>query len=126
MEIHILFASILFLSITVLVTSYREAKKERRALIEFKSSIFKTAKITDNIGNTYFKIVMEDCNGVYKEIEQYLEFQKENYKIISSALYSNYSKFGRSFTDNKEAEKELNAMLVQIGQLTISKKIEIQ
>lgn len=125
MEVHIFFASILFLLITSAIISFREEKENKRSLSEFKSSTFKTAKITDNIGNTYYKIVMEDHNGIYKEIQQYLKFEKERYKIISSSVYSNYNKFSRSFTNSEEAEKELNIMLVKVGQLTILKNIEV-
>lgn len=127
MEYHDIFFVFAALGATLLLLkTIKETKESARVFKEFSASKFKVGKITDNIGNDYFSIVMEDCNGIYREIKQFIDFEKERYKLISPQVYNVSQNFAKSYTHLEEAEKDLKLFLVKIGQLTVNKNIEIQ
>lgn len=84
----------------------------------FRSTTFKVAKISDNLGNSNFKIVGKDSEGEFQELIEFAIFKV-------SFSYSIPRHYGNSFLSREIAEKELNNFLIHIGQVKYKRDIEI-
>lgn len=95
---------------------------DRRRWKQFVSTTFKVAKISDNLGNSSFKIVGKDSNGNFQEL---IDFTVFNTSIIYNIPSRVKEPAGQSFLSIEVAEKELNNFLIYIGQVKYKKEIVI-
>jgi len=84
---------------------------------KFKKKEFQTAKVSDNLGNTYHRIVAKNNNGEFKELS--------DFKIDNFLRPSYFDSAKKNFLSKEVAEQELKKFLVHIGQEDYRKTIKI-
>jgi hypothetical protein len=113
MNYFIIINGIVILLVIIAIVLLKKAQKT------FKKTIFKTVKITDNLGNQYYKIVGKQKNGDFQELDKFPIIKSKSLSpVILDYAY-------RSFLSLEEAEKHLAIFKILIGQEKYKRNIEI-
>jgi len=119
------FASALFIGFIllflVLYTYFYNIEKKRIEKIRLMT--FKVAQISDNLDNSFYKIVGETLSGEYRELEQIQRtIRLKDFYIIPKHRLEDACK---SFLNKEEAEQELKKFLIHVGQVEYKKQIKL-
>lgn len=96
---------------------------ESKKIEKIKLMTFKVAQVSDNLDNSFYKIVGETMNGEYRELEQIQRtIRLKDFYIIPKPRLEDACK---SFLNKEEAEQELRKFLIHVGQLEYKKDIKI-
>lgn len=118
MGIYIILGILILFIITFTITVIKESKE----LDKLEKYTFKIAKVSDNLGNSYFKIVGKFNNENFLELEKLRVFRTNYARRLSN---KNFESASQSFLSIEVAERELNYFLVHIGQVEYKKDIQI-
>ncbi|MBZ4037812.1 hypothetical protein K6T82_23850 [Flavobacterium sp. 17A] len=119
-----LFGTFIFLIILVLVRNEFQAQKTNEI---FENCQLKIAKITDNIGNFHFKIVISENNGAdFLEFQEYLNAKSYSLGPLFSYSHKEFKSICSSFDTLEDAVNELYNFKDRFGQSSFENKVELQ
>lgn len=115
-----LFMAFIFFCVVICTYFYNI---ERKKMKKIRLMTFKVAQVSDNLGNSFYKIVGETIRDEYKELENLQRTIKiEDFYIIPKHKLEDACK---SFLNKEEAEQELKKFLIHVGQIEYKKDIKL-